>query len=503
MDQDMETDSSFEESSLTPLPDKIQETYPLPETQQTQSASDNNNNNVSTSEIVNQRRVISIEGPSSNRKVPSFPVNNTMSSNNSKVVLFKQINVEGENSVLSLDPIGIARTLEKVLSKDLISDVRINRRRNVIAVELDHENRDNIQKLLDITIIGKCKVEGYRPYIGTQEICHGVISPVTLDCEMEDLLTIVDSPIQIVKAVRLNKFSNGRKEESLAVKLEFIGTNLPEKIKLGYIAYQVKKYNMPPIRCYKCQRIGHMAKGCTAKQRCLVCSEEHSKNECQNQNRIKCANCGGNHVASSKTCVYNIKASKVDKLVKEGKTISEAKRLVDRDNSTSLPSNQTSGQLQTVERRESNRNRTYANAVVDNRGHDNRTEDTDRSSREELKGLVTETLNEFTSGMVLFVKELLSAVAKLSNEQLEPQLNDIVISAAKNHLNKNIAMMVANSCRNDEPEILALATEEEEQGVLSTDVEERSKSLNNTKRNSRKRKKSKDVAQQKQEIKIV
>jgi len=76
---------------------------------------------------------------------------------------------------------------------------------------------------------------------------------------------------------------------------------LPNRIKIGYIAYSVRPYSFPPLQCYRCQRYGHSADGCTSKRRCLVCAGEHHYRECTSK-QPKCANCGGPHKANFPEC---------------------------------------------------------------------------------------------------------------------------------------------------------------------------------------------------------
>ena len=51
------------------------------------------------------------------------------------------------------------------------------------------------------------------------------------------------------------------------------------------------------MRCYKCQRYGHIAKVCKGKQRCGKCGGDHAYGECGDKER-KCCNCGGDHTAA-------------------------------------------------------------------------------------------------------------------------------------------------------------------------------------------------------------
>lgn len=77
-----------------------------------------------------------------------------------------------------------------------------------------------------------------------------------------------------------------------------------------------KEDENPPPRvkqCYKCQMYdNHFASECVNSQKCLRCAEAHPKSACQKKDEeANCANCSGNHFASSKICeVYKAAVSK-------------------------------------------------------------------------------------------------------------------------------------------------------------------------------------------------
>lgn len=55
------------------------------------------------------------------------------------------------------------------------------------------------------------------------------------------------------------------------------------------------------IRCFHCQRFGHVAKACVTKQRCQRCAGEHLHHQC-NAIAPKCANCDGPHPSNHPNC---------------------------------------------------------------------------------------------------------------------------------------------------------------------------------------------------------
>ena len=69
----------------------------------------------------------------------------------------------------------------------------------------------------------------------------------------------------------------------------------PEKIFIGYMCYGVRPYVPPPLRCFKCQRFGHVGAVCKGKQRCGRCGGDHEYGKCEEGAKLQCCNCGGEH----------------------------------------------------------------------------------------------------------------------------------------------------------------------------------------------------------------
>lgn len=50
------------------------------------------------------------------------------------------------------------------------------------------------------------------------------------------------------------------------------------------------------VQCFKCCAYGHIAKNCRAKARCGHCSDAHETQECKEQTKKSCANCGAHRI---------------------------------------------------------------------------------------------------------------------------------------------------------------------------------------------------------------
>ena len=158
-----------------------------------------------------------------------------------------------------------------------------------------------------------------------------------LELDLTDLIpemeTRYEEGVEILKLERLKRKTDLGWIDSQSVKVTFSGKSLPRIIIVSkYTQFRVRPYVGLPRQCFNCQRPGHMANGCTFKTRCLICSGEHNKKDCDRSNCFKCANCGGDHIANSKFCpIYSVEL-KIEK-VKAQKQIaySDARNLVLRE----------------------------------------------------------------------------------------------------------------------------------------------------------------------------
>ena len=115
------------------------------------------------------------------------------------------------------------------------------------------EQQNNILK--KATLIN-LKITSHIP--GTTTKARGVISGIPTSVSIEEIKERLKQ-YELMEAKRLK---NGKeKTESMSVLLCF-KKELPIRVQMGYISYLVREYIPPPLRCYKCQRFGHVATQC-------------------------------------------------------------------------------------------------------------------------------------------------------------------------------------------------------------------------------------------------
>ena len=178
----------------------------------------------------------------------------------------------------------------------------------------------------------------------TKGIIHGIpLDTDILDIEKE--LQAQNSFVHIEKTFRLQKFDKIQNEKTDTETLIIVFSSeidFPSQLYLGYRRLTVKEFVPHPVRCYKCQKFSHISKNCRGKQKCPVCSQNHTFDECQNRQNKKCSNCGGSHLAGFKGCTVFVKAQEIKQLGHQKKiTYSEATKQINLINNMENQTKQT------------------------------------------------------------------------------------------------------------------------------------------------------------------
>lgn len=91
-------------------------------------------------------------------------------------------------------------------------------------------------------------------------------------------------------------------------------TTLPH-MNIGYLRVKVNTYISNPLRCLNCQTFGHGKKLYKAATVYCRCGGKHAEDGCDSS--VKCTNCSGPHVASSKECRVWLQEKEIQKVKAE------------------------------------------------------------------------------------------------------------------------------------------------------------------------------------------
>lgn len=173
-----------------------------------------------------------------------------------------------------------------------IKDIRVNTRKNVVAIDVEHAAA--LDSLRKVTELDGIKVHPHIP-LG-KESSTGVIYDVDETIADTDLSILIKPATE--NTVIANVFRLGT---SRCVKIVFKGESLPTHVKVGHFRHAVRPFVPKPLQCWKCMKLGHVSSVCKNTSVCSRCTGPHTTDTCE-ASVLKCTNCSGPHDASSKEC---------------------------------------------------------------------------------------------------------------------------------------------------------------------------------------------------------
>ena len=206
---------------------------------------------------------------------------------------------------------------------NIIKEIKINKEKKQMIIILKPElNKEKIDRIYNTTKLGSCEVVCRPPL--EKNVISSVIQGYPVQSSTDDIeRNLKESKLEYKKVMRFNKYIEGEYRPTESILVEFINY-APRHVFIDYCRYIVKPYVAQPVRCYKCQRFGHIAANCKSKmEKCALCGQNHKSQDCLNKENAKCANCGENHPAYSKHCPKYIKAKEIRK-IQDTKKISYA-----------------------------------------------------------------------------------------------------------------------------------------------------------------------------------
>ena len=225
-------------------------------------------------------------------EIPSFPKYYS--------VQFPSMNIEKEINVISVDQdirskIGIPDDIKKQNKDTLLIKVKSN---------IQGCNLSNITRLAnyDVVVSENKALNQSRGTVYSEAMSHSTID------ELQETLKSQN----VIKVERMKKRVNGELVDTHRYIITFAKPDLPQSIKVATWHHELIDVYIPkPMRCNKCQKLGHTAKNCRREEAvCAKCGQEgHIYRTCNNE--PKCVLCSGPHPSTSNKCPSYIFKSEV------------------------------------------------------------------------------------------------------------------------------------------------------------------------------------------------
>lgn len=204
---------------------------------------------------------------------------------------------------------------------------RINANK-IVVIFKQHNTANNL--INNINFLERHEMKAYIPAAQIEKT--GIIRFVPANISNKELFTKLTSTYEIIAVRRFMKKVGHELVGTQTVSITFLTNSLPESVQYDLFSYRVFEYVSPLQQCYKCFKFNHSAKICNGKQRCSICSGEHSYKDCSRSDEICCINCSGPHLAISKLCPIKMK-----KILEKKNKITYASVAITKDNTDFPP----------------------------------------------------------------------------------------------------------------------------------------------------------------------
>lgn len=233
-----------------------------------------------------------------------------------------------ETSLSKLNSCAIALNIENVIGKKH----KITRLRSGdLLIEVESQRQSvAILKMTQLQYSGRTysvKAEPHRSLNSTKGVARSHEFKL-FDSEEEIVTCLTHQGVVACKRLTFKRDGN-EAVPSGTVFLTFNSSTRPEKVKLGFLSVKVDEFVPAPLRCFNCQRFGHVKPTCKGQRACARCAGSHEEDR-NCKKAASCANCGGSHPVFSRDCPVAIREKEIQAVKTQRKiTYRDAKAVVE------------------------------------------------------------------------------------------------------------------------------------------------------------------------------
>lgn len=278
------------------------------------------------------------------------------------------------------------------------------------------------------------QIGGYQvkitPKKENKPIFKGISHQIDTEIETEEIKQEINKTnTSIEKVERMTRYNrNTGEREPIPTIILYFSKPLPDTIKIAYSQHKVKTYIPKPVRCYKCQKFGHISEKCNAKQKCPKCAQEHTYEQC-NQTNTKCTNCGGNHSAGYKGCEKYLDAKHITEMSAINRiSYAQAAKIVNNENKNQ----QTKEQQKTQQKTKSEKSKQTVTKSNDQSETEEETEYQYHTIRETMQ----DTEIQMTEKLIATIIKLISIAKDPKFWEYERKARITIMTAFVNTINE-------------------------------------------------------------------
>ena len=132
----------------------------------------------------------------------------------------------------------------------------------------------------------------------------------------------------VVEVHRVTVKKDTEKVPTKTLFLTFNTPDLPKEITVGYLKVKVALFVPNPMRCFNCNKFGHMSQRCMVAAKCTGCGKDKHEGQCGGPKL--CSNCNGPHASSAKDCPVWQNEKEIQRVCVEKRiSFPEARQLVE------------------------------------------------------------------------------------------------------------------------------------------------------------------------------
>ncbi|XP_036346981.1 uncharacterized protein LOC118756316, partial [Rhagoletis pomonella] len=222
-------------------------------------------------------------------------------------------------SLSKLSPFAIKKCIEAVSTEvDSISQLRDG---NLLVLT---RNPQVAEKFLKIKTFSNLCLVNVKLHDTLNSVKGVIYAPCLKHVDEEEIINEMKDQ-HVTGVYKFSKIIKGERTITGQMVLTFDLYRLPETVDVAWYKVKVQPYIPSPMRCKRCQKLGHTIKRCERNPMCFICNlPPHDPEDCT---RIQCANCEEEHPSSDKNCSKFKEAKEILKIqTLEKCSVGEARR---------------------------------------------------------------------------------------------------------------------------------------------------------------------------------